>query len=341
MNESNQLFNCNELEKWSLDKIENSLFNKNIYPEIDTLYDRINIKKQQLKSICNHLGIYIDKKKDDVVKLHFNDRYGWHLYMTHNRSKTLLTRLKNLSSNEIHFKNSGEIFLTIQKNDIKIVKKGSNYCVDLLFIEKQSDQLLSLTGKLQSLNKEKYIQCLQKFYNDYKNIFHKSIQGIGFIDLNCCISKISIENSYCCPTLTNNNNKSYFIAKDIRHPLVEKIQTDIPYIPNDVSLSEDGILLYGTNACGKSTLMKSIGLSIIMAQAGFYVPCSSFEYYPYTQLFTRILNNDNLFTGQSSFAVEMSELRSILLRANKKSLVLGDELCSGTENISAISIVSA
>ena len=78
-----------------------------------------------------------------------------------------------------------------------------------------------------------------------------------------------------------------------------------------------------------------------MAQAGFYVPCSSFEYYPYTQLFTRILNNDNLFTGQSSFAIEMSELRSILLRANKNSLVLGDELCSGTENISAISIVSA
>ena len=58
------------------------------------------IKKQQLKSICNHLGIYIDKKKDDVVKLHFNDRYGWHLYMTQNRSKTLLARLKNLSSNE-------------------------------------------------------------------------------------------------------------------------------------------------------------------------------------------------------------------------------------------------
>ena len=341
MYESKQLLNTNELEKWSLDKIENSLFNKNIFPEIDTLYDRINVKKQQLKCICNHLGIYIDKKKDDVVKLHFNDRYGWHLYMTQNRSKTLLTRLKNLSSNEIHFKHNGEIFLTIQKNDIRIVKKGSNYCIDLLFIEKQSDQLLSLTGKLQSLNKEKYIQCLQKFYNDYKNIFHKTIQEIGFIDLNCCISKISIENSYCCPVLTNNNDKSYFIAKDIRHPLVEKIQTDIPYIPNDVSLSEDGILLYGTNACGKSTLMKSIGLSIIMAQAGFYVPCSSFEYYPYTQLFTRILNNDNLFTGQSSFAVEMSELRSILLRANKNSLVLGDELCSGTENISAISIVSA
>ena len=98
------------------------------------------------------------------------------------------------------------------------------------------------------------------------------------------------------------------MSKKIRHPIVEKIQTDVEYIPNDIELSEDGILLYGTNACGKSTLMKSVGLSIVMAQSGFFVPCESFVYYPYTQIFTRILNNDNMFKGKSSFAVEMSEL---------------------------------
>ena len=132
-----------------------------------------------------------------------------------------------------------------------------------------------------------------------------------------------------------------FSAKDIRHPIVERIQTEIEYVPNDVSLSENGILLFGTNACGKSTLMKSIGLSLIMAQAGFYVSSSEFKYSPYTQIFTRILNNDNIFKRQSSFAVEMSELRGILKRADHKSLVLGDEVCSGTETTSALSIVSA
>ena len=95
---------------------------------------------------------------------------------------------------------------------------------------------------------------------------------------------------------------------------MEKIQSELEYVPNDISLNENGMLLYGTNACGKSTLMKSIGLSLIMAQAGFFVPCSSFEYSPYTSIFTRILNNDNIFKRQSSFAVEMSELRSILKR---------------------------
>jgi DNA mismatch repair protein MutS len=174
----------------------------------------------------------------------------------------------------------------------------------------------------------------------HNELLKKIVSFIGLVDLYSNCAKVSIENVYERPLLTNNKN-SFILAKDIRHPIVEKIQTDIPYVPNDISLNEDGILLYGTNACGKSTLMKSIGLSLIMAQAGFFVPCSSFEYSPYTSIFTRILNNDNIFRGQSSFAVEMSELRGILLRANERSLVLGDELCSGTENVSALAIVAA
>ena len=75
-----------------------------------------------------------------------------------------------------------------------------------------------------------------------------------------------------------------------------------------------------------------------MAQCGMYVPCSEFVYYPYKKLFTRILNQDNIFKGLSTFANEMTELRNILHNANENSLVLGDELCSGTEHESALSI---
>jgi DNA mismatch repair protein MutS len=78
-----------------------------------------------------------------------------------------------------------------------------------------------------------------------------------------------------------------------------------------------------------------------MAQAGLFVPCDSFEYKPYHAIFTRILGNDNLFKGLSSFSVEMSELRTILKQADENSLILGDELCSGTESISAKSIFVA
>ena len=78
-----------------------------------------------------------------------------------------------------------------------------------------------------------------------------------------------------------------------------------------------------------------------MAQSGMYVPCSKFIYYPYNYLFTRILGNDNLFKGLSTFAVEMSELRTILKYSNENSIILGDELCSGTESTSALSIFVA
>ena len=130
----------------------------------------------------------------------------------------------------------------------------------------------------------------------------------------------------------------------MRHPIIERLDRGTVYVPNDISIgladdiAQTGMLLYGTNASGKSSLMKAVGLNIIMAQAGFYVAAEEFEYIPYQRLFTRILNADNIFRGESSFAVEMGELRGILKRANGNSLVLGDELCSGTENTSAQSI---
>ena len=123
------------------------------------------------------------------------------------------------------------------------------------------------------------------------------------------------------------------------------------YVTNDVCVGNvkkekdcvntDGILLYGTNAVGKTSLIRALGISVIMAQSGLFVPCSSFKYKPYTAIFSRILGNDNIFKGLSTFAVEMSELRVIMKMADKNSLVLGDELCSGTEMESALSIFVA
>ena len=104
-----------------------------------------------------------------------------------------------------------------------------------------------------------------------------------------------------------NSEKSYINFEEIRHPIIERIQTDVNYVTNDIELGNDkyGLLLFGTNASGKSSLMKAIGLNVIMAQAGFYVAAKKFTYKPYSSLFTRINNNDNIFKGESSFAVEM------------------------------------
>ena len=168
----------------------------------------------------------------------------------------------------------------------------------------------------------------------------------GKVDCNLTLAKVSKQRGYCRPTIVQRQDNSGFQATGLRHPLLESIQTRVEYVKHDVSLGfQDldnlGWLLYGMNASGKSSLMKSIGIATLLGQAGCYVPAATFKIAPFKSLLTRILNQDNLWAGLSSFAVEMSELRDIFAKADPYSLVLGDELCSGTESVSATSLVAA
>jgi DNA mismatch repair protein MutS len=157
---------------------------------------------------------------------------------------------------------------------------------------------------------------------------------------------VATKYNYCMPVLSE-GERSFVDAKGLRHCLIEHISTSETYVSNDVCLGGEGedicqgFLLFGTNTVGKTSLIRALGISVVMAQAGFFVPCSSMTLCPYQQIFTRILNTDNLFRGQSTFMVEMCELRRILMRGNSRSLVLGDELCSGTEIDSAVSLFAA
>lgn len=87
--------------------------------------------------------------------------------------------------------------------------------------------------------------------------------------------------------------------------------------------------------------MKSIGLAVVMAQGGFFVPCVMMRFSPIDKLLTRIVSKDNLYKGLSTFAVEMLELRNIFNRATENSLILGDEISHGTETQSALAIVAS
>jgi DNA mismatch repair protein MutS len=128
------------------------------------------------------------------------------------------------------------------------------------------------------------------------------------------------------------------------HPLLYTAQTRMEYVKHNVSLGSTkakGWLIYGVNASGKSSLMKAVGIATILAQAGSFVPAESMRIRPYDAAFSRIWSHDNLWAGLSSFAVEISELRDILAQATDKSLVLGDEVCSGTESMSATALVAS
>lgn len=188
---------------------------------------------------------------------------------------------------------------------------------------------------------------VKKFQNMFDYQFQKIVDALSILDNLQNKVYIALKNKYTKPVICDRGIKhdSYVKAKDLRHCLIEHINTNEIYVTNDIELgqgtAQNGILLYGTNAVGKTSLIRALGIAVVMAQAGLYVPCSSFEYMPYQSIFTRILGNDNLFKGMSTFMVEMSELRVILKSANNQALILGDELCSGTEIDSAISIFVA
>ena len=149
--------------------------------------------------------------------------------------------------------------------------------------------------------KEKYLELLDKIYQNNNTLYENLVKIVSYVDFIKSGAKVAKKYNYTQPELDFESEKSYFESKGIRHPIVERINSESEYIANDVSLGcefngEDttGILLYGLNSAGKSTLMKSIGLNI-MAQIGYFVSSNSFKFSPYTSLFTRISGNDNIF----------------------------------------------
>jgi DNA mismatch repair protein MutS len=161
------------------------------------------------------------------------------------------------------------------------------------------------------------------------------------LDVSWTVGSIATEWSWTRPVFIPDAGSSVEVT-GLRHPILERL-TKVPYVSHSLVLKEGeaGLLLYGMNASGKSSLMKALGLCVLLAQTGFPVPATGMRLAPFTAIFTRILGNDNLWAGLSSFAVEMTEFREILQLADERSLVLGDELCSGTESLSATALVAA
>jgi DNA mismatch repair protein MutS len=327
--------------------------------EIDDLLSKCVDARKKLESISSWLsgqiGTIEKKKSSNFIKIHETPKSDPMLMGTKRRMKLLqeVLRKQNKSDKKVvlqytDFMDTSQDFV-FDYGVLEYVTMGSNKTGLVV----TSDNIRKLTSQIQQAE-SKLVSATITFYRDYVTgfvKFQKHIDDISnfvtIIDLLQCKGYIAEKYNYCKPTIQK-RDKSYFDMKAIRHPLIEHLQAREIYVTNDLAMgdmtSEDaknGLLLYGTNAVGKTSLIKSIGINIIMAQAGLYVACSSFEYSPYHAMFTRILGNDNIFKGLSTFEVEMSELSTILKLADENSIILGDELCSGTESDSALSIFTA
>lgn len=276
-----------------------------------------------------------NETKTNFFKIKNNSVDGYYLSISTSKAKQLQEILNNKSIIDLGYKqiSSKDIKFKYSKNTAKILIPSLN---------DHADKLEEYVDKISDLYKLFYFEDLENIYQKFKSLFLTANDFITKIDYYNSCAIVASKKGYTRPIISY-KDYSYIDAKKLRHPIVERI-IDFEYIPHDISLGHNdlkGMMIYGLNSSGKSVLMKSVGLCIIMAQAGLYVPAESFTFSPYFKLMTRISGNDNIFKGLSSFGVEMSEINSILKRSNKNTLIIGDEICRGTEHISGNALVSA
>ena len=316
------------------------------------LYENTNLDLHLVKNTLSDLIKNITlknskttkKNDDDFVEINKKDKVGYRLIATKKRATALYDKKDELILQPAVSLKSLKKTLTI--NDIQCVADTK----DKLSI--YNSQISKICSNMTTTHTT-MINSQKELFNDFVMVVLKEASDtllnlsnfVGHLDYILNIAHISRKYNFCKPHIKNadGNNKSFVTIEKLRHPLIEQLLTDELYVPNDVKFDENnkGVLLFGTNAVGKSSFIKALGISVIMAQAGFFAPASIFEYFPFKQIFTRIIGNDNIFKGLSTFAVEMLEFKNIIDNVCENSLVLGDELCSGTETDSAISIVLA
>ncbi len=167
---------------------------------------------------------------------------------------------------------------------------------------------------------------------------------IAEIDVYCTFAHNAGARNYCRPQLSDNPNRRTVEIAESRHPVIESLDFETPFVPNDTHLDSQGefiLIITGPNMGGKSTYMRQTALIALMAQIGSFVPARKAQLSVFDRIFTRTGAADNLTRGQSTFMVEMSEAASILNNATAQSLIILDEIGRGTSTFDGISIAWA
>ena len=321
--------------KVSKTQINENLFKDGIYPLIDILKKEQKEELYKIEMICRHINSLFSDKEASFASVGFLESEGYFITMTKNRFSMIEEEFFKsyimIEDNHYFFR---EFSIKKLKNSVKIY---SNLFDDI------SSKYIANQVKMISLVKKRYDESLELIDERYSNLLESIISYIGELDVAISSAIVAESFNWTEPELLELDEKEIFEVEGLRHPIIEAREENGIYVPNDMRFDSQnrGVLLYGINSSGKSSFMKSIGIAVILAQAGFFVPAKSLKFRVFDKVFTRIVSGDNLYKGLSTFAIEMLELKNIFNRANKNSLVLGDEICHGTETGSALAIVAS
>ncbi|MBL1225803.1 DNA mismatch repair protein MutS [Enterococcus sp. BWR-S5] len=252
-----------------------------------------------------------------TLKVGFNRVFGYYIEVT----KANLGNLEEGKYDRKQTLANAERFITPELKEMeKLILDAEEKSVDLeyqLFLEVR-EQVKGSIDRLQRLAK-----------------------SLSTVDVLQAFATVSERYQYVRPTLKAGNGELHI--KEGRHPVVEKVLGHQEYIPNSIHMNgEDLILLItGPNMSGKSTYMRQLALTVVMAQVGCFVPAEAAELPIFDQIFTRIGASDDLIAGQSTFMVEMMEANQALRHATPNSLVLFDELGRGTATYDGMALAQA
>ncbi len=255
------------------------------------------------------------------------------------------TGIKNL---KVGYNKVFGYYIEVSKGNISLVKPEYGYerKQTLANCERYISPILKEKEALILNAEEKIIELEYTLFSEIRETVKQYIprlqaisKTISEIDVLQSFTTISEENNYVRPIITDERKLEIY---DDRHPVVEKV-IDSEYVPNDILMDQDTdvLLITGPNMAGKSTYMRQLAITVIMAQIGCFVPASKATLPIFDHIFTRIGASDDLVSGESTFMVEMMEANHAISNATENSLILFDELGRGTATFDGMSLAQA
>ena len=340
-------------------QLKNSL---KVLPAIKSILEQIGFNKEinPLENLCSLLekAIYeeppVSIKEGSLIKDGYNEELD-ELKKIRSGSKDFLlqieqderqkTGIKNL---KVGFNKIFGYYIEISKGNIPLVKEEWGYerkqtlanCERFItpLLKEKENIILGAEEKIVQLEYKLFME-LREEVKKYIITIQKNSRIIAYIDMLAALTTVAEENRYVRPTITD---ERIVDIKEGRHPVVEKVSKK-EYVPNDIVMGKsiDILLITGPNMAGKSTYMRQLAITIVMAQIGSFVPAKSCTIPIFNKIFTRIGASDDLVSGDSTFMVEMKEANAAISEADENSLILFDELGRGTATYDGMSLAQA
>lgn len=290
-------------------------------------------------------GIFRDGYHPELDELRFIAQHGKELIAALEAKERERTGIKNL---RVGYNQVFGYYIEVTKANLHLVPKDYIRKQTLTDVERfvtpelkqLESKVLGAEERIGQLEYQLFVELRQEVARRSWELL-ETARAVAELDVLSALAEVAAKNHYTRPILDDGDQ---IFIKEGRHPVIELVQKDKPFVPNDCLLDnrENQLLIItGPNAAGKSTFLRQVALIVLMAQMGSFVPAKEARIGIVDRIFTRVGAHDELVRGQSTFMVEMSETANILHNATERSLVLIDEIGRGTSTYDGIAIAWA